>query len=111
MGIDGKHYWSPGTRKDRVGNSLRDKKIDRRAYNVGELTGTAERKRWCGRRESNAHRPFEPCGFSYRLRPPGCVSHVRCLCRFADARVEVANERLTARTLRVREYCDSLVHC
>jgi hypothetical protein len=28
---------------------------------------------WCGRRESNPHRPFEPCGFSYRLRlsPPG----------------------------------------
>jgi hypothetical protein len=29
---------------------------------------------WCGRRESNPHRPFEPCGFSYRprLSPPGC---------------------------------------
>src|SRR5215472_16173174 len=29
---------------------------------------------WCGRRESNPHRPFEPCGFSYRLRlsPPRC---------------------------------------
>jgi hypothetical protein len=29
-------------------------------------------KTWCGRRESNPHRPFEPCGFSYRLRlsPP-----------------------------------------
>jgi hypothetical protein len=28
---------------------------------------------WCGRRESNPHRPFEPCGFSYRprLSPPG----------------------------------------
>ena len=37
---------------------------------------------WCGRRESNPHRPFEPCGFSYRLRlsPPG-----RC-CRVSGLR-------------------------
>ena len=38
----------------------------------------ALRKKWCGRRESNPHRPFEPCGFSYRprLSPPGCSSHL-----------------------------------
>jgi hypothetical protein len=35
---------------------------------------TAWEKTWCGRRESNPHEPFKPCGFSCRLRlsPPGC---------------------------------------
>ena len=39
-------------------------------------------KTWCGRRESNPHRPFEPCGFSYRLRlsPPGCCSSLHPVC-------------------------------
>src|SRR5437879_6404105 len=33
---------------------------------------SGSREIWCGRRESNPHRPFEPCAFSYRLRlsPP-----------------------------------------
>ena len=39
-------------------------------------------KRWCGRRESNPHRLFEPCGFSYRLRlsPPGGTETLRPVC-------------------------------
>ena len=38
--------------------------------------GQISLRTWCGRRESNPHRPFEPCGFSYRLRlsPPGADS-------------------------------------
>jgi hypothetical protein len=38
--------------------------------------------RWCGRRELNPHGPFEPCGFSCRLRlsPPGCCTRSYPVC-------------------------------
>ena len=45
-----------------------------REHGVPLFPGAGDRqKNWCGRRESNPHGPFKPCGFSYRLRlsPPG----------------------------------------
>jgi hypothetical protein len=42
-------------------------------FGPGDGSMPGKTSHWCGRRESNPHRPFEPCGFSYRLRlsPPG----------------------------------------